>query len=254
MENEPTVVEFGAFYFTKIEDLIALKKEYKEKYVPEVLKELKENSYSTILFKRIGQKQKILKGEATEITENGFIFLINKSKDATNVSSKEEDENENEEILYEKIHVRFNNVLGWIPFLPSSFIEEPWENTVSEITKNFLEFLVKAKGFSRECIDQKHKATFYLRKGNNEEKVKEVVDGKILEVNDSNIVIEQYRSTIFKNGEPTGIILTLKKQRVILYVGLEAYLQKVEISLNTEHDIPPYDDNYSSRDEEVIKL
>jgi len=240
---EPVVVEYSSFYLTKINDLISLTSEYRERYVPELLEHLKKHYNVSILFKRMGYKQKILSGRCENITETGFTFITNESFDSETISE--------EEIAH---YVRFDNALGWVPFKQTDLAEktEPWENPVSEKTKAFFASLAKMKPLFRECLECPHKTTISLRFKENK---KEIVDCKILEVNESNVVIEQYRSTT-TNEKGTSSYTLGKLNKVVLYVGPEYYLQKTEVTLGVEHDIPPFDfdDENGSSNEKTTRL
>ena len=227
---EKRVVEHLAYFLTKAENLIALKKEYREVQVQSLLNHIREHPSGPILFKRIGHNSKTLFGKVENITEGGFWIISNESFTSSGIYEEPQ-----------KNYVRFDNVLGWIPFLPSTLAEEmdPYENHICKETKDCFIFLAEAKELFRECLHETHKATICLRYyGSNK---KETIDCRINVVNESNLNIEQYCSKTYKNGTIVSVACT-KQERTILYIGLECYIQKTEITFGEEHNISCSDD------------
>lgn len=226
-------VEYLTYFLTKSENLITLKKKYTEEQVPILLREKIKKPYGPILFKRIGHKSKTLNGAVRDIVDNGFTFISNETFDGVH----EEEQ---------KIFVRTDNVLGWIPFFPSPSAQEmdPYENHICKETEEYFVFLANAKKLFEKCTKETHKATLILRHQGNR---REIIDCKIIRVNESNVEVEQYCFAVYENGNRISTTLG-KIHKVILFVGPEFYLQKSTATFGVQHTISPYDDGKTPED------
>lgn len=232
------VEEYFRYYFTLPKHLMILNKEYLT-LANKLISHLKENPQGKVLFKRLMEdgniQEKTIEGKAIKIKENSFSFISADSLEGN--------------VLYEnlhEIHVRTDNVLGWVPFLPGEKLN-PFENREDEETKDFFDFLKRAKVLMSEYLNIEHSAILCFRL---DDGGKEIIDCEIREVNGSNVKILQKRLVFIKrkrskpglSSEEEKVVNLYTGEKNILFLSPEKFLQKVEL-FPGKNNISPFDDD-----------
>lgn len=235
---EKIVLEYPDVETTEPEELISFSEEYLRNipsFMREIEKKVGENM--TINFARIQQNgdvaKKIMTGKIKEVIDENFIFHTNQSPSDGSVYENGID-----------ILIRTDNVLGLIP-LPQNL--NPFEG-LSTKAKNYLHWLGNTKQFMWKYLYEKHSAYFhwkYSKHKNNFRLGKYQTEGKILEVNYSNIKYYHLRTISFVPESVEGgscYIDIVPRKENDRFIAPDRYLWRVEILLGIESKINPHDE------------
>ncbi|MFA5095480.1 MAG: hypothetical protein WC447_02370 [Candidatus Paceibacterota bacterium] len=230
-------IEYNNYLSTEPEELIRLNNEYK-RHVPELLAFVKKNegNFVKLLFTRMNPNgsiiRNIVKGIPLEVQNTSFSFFTSETLDKS--------------VFYvdpQKIFVRTDNVLGFIPSLPKTEIY-PFENN-SEKTLDFLKFLRKTKKLLLSCVGTVHAATIHWWYNKKHKLFREGdyrVEGFIRKVNKSNFEYDHFRTIAYINKEDWYVDV-IPRYEIDRFIAPDRVPRKIVVAFGVHHHINPCDDD-----------
>lgn len=233
----PVVIEFSDFESVEPSDLITFSDEY-EAHRTELISTLQMiegKGGFTLRTVRVGRdgniKSRDRTGMVTGLSKDGFTFISQIEGDYV----KDDDEGE-------KTYIRFHNVLGEVPVLPSTQIENPFD--FGSHLEGYLDFQEKVRTLLKEGVGKNHKLTLHLRYGKDSVYRRDgahFIEGEILRVNNSNLEINRFKS--FSGNKDNYVLDIIPREKAIRFVTSKCYIWKVEYLPGIKNHINPYDDN-----------
>jgi len=225
MNTQSKTVLFPDFGNIEPENLISLTKEYVNEHVPKLINFVKKNEGKTkeISFKRINPNgvisEKIIFGTIGKTNGNHFIFTANTDMNGT-ISE-----------IPMVFTVRWDNVLGMIPILPSKKGMSVYEDSSSTETKKYFEVLGDMKNLLQKSIGLNgHVKAFYryneqnrlYRDGNF------CVECQPLKVNNSNFEYYHYKTSAYISKDDYYADILQRNNEVDRFIAPDRYLYKVQ--------------------------
>lgn len=233
--TSPVVIEFPDFKTVEPSDLITFSDEY-EAHRAELVSTLQmiegKNGFMlrTVRVGRDGNIKSLDRvGTVENLNKDGFTFISQMGGEGF----KDDDQGE-------KTHIRFNNVLGEVPLLPSTQIENPFD--FGSHFESYLIFQEKVRTLLKEGVGKTHKLTLHLRYGKDyptRRNGKFFVEGEILKVNKSNLEINRLKS--FSGNMDNYTLDIVPKEKAIRFITSKCYIWKVEYLPDVKNQINPFD-------------
>jgi hypothetical protein len=229
---------FPGFEKIEPEDLISLSADYR-KHSPEVKEFAKKNIGKTkeMHFARIN-----LDGSLTERTIFGTILQV--EENYFHWSSNENFDGTKNEKPVNSI-MRFENVLGIIPILPSAKGIILYEDDSSEKTRGYFLWLNEARKLMQCYTDTTHAATLHFRYNKEKELFRNgnyKIECSLVTVNHSNVAYNHNRTFAFKNRNERYVDLIPRSNEIDRFIAPDRYLSGVTIVPNRQHQFNYADD------------
>lgn len=229
------VLVFNFPQHTQIEkpsDLLTFSDLYKKEIV-EVKKYLKlrESRWASLFFTRVlpnGQLEELKEhgGVPKNIKEDGFDF-VNGFNLSLNMQTEEATIN----------HIRFDNILGILPGLGTTPVNQIFEFQKNEIVQEYLLFLEQFKESMKELMEKNHHVKIFLSSNM-------VIEAEVLEINKSNLLIKNLRSRLDELDDKGHYVHvdTRPIKKTLYFIEIENFIHKIEI-YPWKLKISPFDDD-----------
>lgn len=230
--TKKTYLSFGKNI--RVPELIAFSEEY-TKMIINLLEHLQKNegkntnlSFTRVEENGILHKIQSYAGLVKDVKSNSFTFLTNYH--ISNFSQSDD--------LVEN-QIRTDNILGIIPVLPGSEHIRIFTKGHNGLANQYFRFLVQVKNELKNLILN---TNHYVKLDYG----KFILEGVILEVNNSNILIQQkrmYNPEIDKNTGKYKFLDLVPQTKNVLFIERNDALKNIEIYPDSNLHINPYDED-----------